>query len=415
MGRWGQRLAMGVALLAAGMTHAVDDRDVDVIVGRADADASGGWPVAVWVHDGERSHIVLRAPRAQLATLPGQPWEATDAQAVLDLERYGAPRLVGKHDRDPCPTTLRWMWSEANPPRIIHVPDEREALQHPSCGAVDCAGQAWSIGVPPGPVLPLRRLMPHLAARQPEWLVLYVVSPAEALRLDGLPLLDVPASLRSGPPWRRSDLPGSAGSLFPALHAALLEKAAADQGHAHASLLMRSDMQTTVQPLRFSRLWKGSDAHRQALGLAPASVQGHYIVRLLLRLHPGDRPVELRLQPVPRDSIATFRTLSAAQPWPRTEDSCRSALDEMDCEAACTRRVAALPRSLVSRFGQHTGSASAPEDVAMQTCRIECQSQKRQVAATMAGELDAVPQRQERAWRWVEELTGRPADSWQAR
>lgn len=403
-------LCAGLSLVS---TTWADDEDTQVIVGRADADASGGWPLAVWVLDGDRSHFIVRAPHEQLAAPPGRTWEAMDAASLLDLERYGAPRLVLQQDYDACSTTLLWE-RPLGSRRIIHVAPERDELQTPACGAASCSGQAWRISLEAGPVLPLKALMPGLSARQPEWLVLYVIGPDEALRLEGLPMLDVPA------PWRLDasrlfDLPSDAIVRFPAIHAAMLEHAAARQGLAQASVLMRSDMQTTVQPLRLSRLWNGSPEHREALGLAVPTVQGHYIVRLLLRLHPDDRPAELRLQPAPRRSIEAFRTLHAGKPLGQSADSCRRSLATMDCETACTERIDELRKSYVSRNGVKGALHDTDSETLMQQCRPACEAQRHNAAASVELHLDAVPQRQQEAWHWVEEMTGRSAASWQTR
>jgi hypothetical protein len=404
-------LSMLSVVLAAPAQADADEHGVDVIVGRADADASGGWPVVLWVLDGERSQLIVRAPREQLATLPGRPWQAMDGAALLNLERYAAPRLVRRWDLDPCPTQLLW---EPHPKPIVHVAARRDALEHDRCGAADCSDRAWRIAMPAEPVLPLRWLMPGLAAQQPQWLVLHVVSPHEALRLDGLPVLDAPPDLRISAPWRWVELPWAASARFPDIHAAMLEHAAAAQGLAQASVLMRSDTQS-IQPLRFASRWTDSDAYRQALGLSEASVQRDHIVRLLLRLQPGDRPAELRLQPVDRRSSSTVRPLHASQPLPRSLDSCSRDLDVMDCQAACTRHVGELRQSWASQFGPRGAQAAMPAEEVMQLCLPACEGQKRAVAASMERRLEAVPERQLEAWRWVETLTGRPAAAWQAR
>ena len=69
------------------------DMTPDVVLARADADASGGWPVVLWIVDGDRSSVVVSAPPAQLGDIPGAAWAPVDADALMNLERFGAPRL----------------------------------------------------------------------------------------------------------------------------------------------------------------------------------------------------------------------------------------------------------------------------------------------------------------------------------
>jgi hypothetical protein len=80
-----------------------------------------------------------------------------------------------------------------------------------------------------GASLPLAKLLPGIAAERPEWLVLHVVSSAQALTLEGLPQLRVPARLRWNRPmqaWAQDVFPAQAAASFPAIHAALLEQLA---------------------------------------------------------------------------------------------------------------------------------------------------------------------------------------------
>lgn len=67
MGWWNRcrvaALALGVACALPGQALA-QAMTPDVVLARADAEASGGWPVVLWVVDGDRSSVVISAPRA---------------------------------------------------------------------------------------------------------------------------------------------------------------------------------------------------------------------------------------------------------------------------------------------------------------------------------------------------------------
>jgi hypothetical protein len=166
--------------------------------------------------------------------------------------------------------------------------------------------------------------------------------------------------------WSEFRLPADAAASFPAIHTALLERAAEDQGLAQSSVLMRADLVSAVRPPRLIRGWEATEAQRRALGLAADTVKGHVIARLLLRLAPADRPAVLELQGVPWQTAERVDQLSALQAWPETLASCRRKLP------------AASGEELQRRF-------------------------------------DAIAERQRQAWRWVEQMTGRSAPSWQPR
>lgn len=329
----------------------------DVIVGRADADASGGWPVMLWVVDGERSHVIVRAPRQRLGQLP---WRPADAQALMSLERFGAPKLTQEPGPSRC-AAGRGSAAAVEPSQPWAAKSHDDSVAHPACGAGDCGRSAWRVDLPPrtGEELPLARLMPGLAAKRPEWLVLYVVSPLPALPLAGLVQLSLTDALRgprSQAQWSQLRLPAEAASRFPAIHTALLEQAAADQGLANASVLMRADDVTQVWQGASVGPWDGSEAQYRALGMqSSATTGGSAIVRLLLRLMPGDRPGVLQPQ---------------ASAW--------------QAQASHAETLWAL----------------MPADEAPATLQQRC---------------DDLVERQHQAWRWVEQMTGRPADSWRAR
>ncbi|MBN8506076.1 MAG: hypothetical protein J0L58_16545 [Burkholderiales bacterium] len=170
------------------------DPYVERVLGRADADASGGWWVALWVIDGDRSHFVVSAPRSELGDLPDARWTPVDAQALMSLEYFGAPRLLAMSDVSACPVTLRWGQALPPPPNG-HWSGERIELQHSSCLTGSCSQrQAWRIELPPGhaKTLPLAQLLPGLAMKEPQWLALHVASAATSPHLSGLRELVVP-------------------------------------------------------------------------------------------------------------------------------------------------------------------------------------------------------------------------------
>lgn len=387
--------------------------DGTLIVGRADADASGDWPVALWVVDGGRSRFIVRAPRRQLGR---QPWRPADAQALMQLERFGAPPLLQSMDTYPCPSDLRWGQVVSIPE--AHEPGEREALAHSACGARDCGGAAWQVALPDaGDALPLGQLLPGVAADQPEWLVLYVVSRLEYPLPRGVAQLRVADALRgerSLAQWSQFRLPMAAAASFPAIHTALLERAAQDQGLAQASVLMRADLVSLVRPPRLIRGWESSEAQRRALGVAGDAVQGHSIMRLLFRLMPADRPRVLQLEGVPWQTAERVDRLSALTPWPETPASCRRRLSAMNCQAACERRVAAMAQEPGGSFYADASINSLTPAQRLPACVKVCESRGAPSDAELQRRFDAIEERQRQAWRWVEQMTGRPADSWQA-
>lgn len=386
----------------------------DVIVGRADADASGAWPVMLWVREGARSRVVVRAPRSQLGDLP---WKPADAGALMHLERFGAPRLEQRMDAHPCSTNLAWG-------RVLHPPNahwrgEREALAHPTCGTADCSGQAWQLEHPmvEGDGLPLARLMPGLAVDRPEWLVLHVVSSAQMPALEGLPQLRVPVSLRWDRPyesWDRDVFPDQAAGRFPAIHAAMLEHLAAAQGLARSSVLMRSDAVSSVEPSGYVRSWIPSPAQRMALGLDDPALSSRHIARLLLRLQPGQHPAVLRLENVDWRSAGLRGALYALSPWPVDAPACRRAVAAWNCRASCTQRLASWPAELKWGFlADESARAVRPADRPA-ACMKSCEAQRTALASDLDGRIEAVAQRQRHAWAWIEELTGRSAADWMA-
>lgn len=388
-----------------------------LILARADADASGGLPVLLWVRDGERSSVTVRAAREQLGDVPGRMWWPAPARDLLHLERLGAPRLEQTEDTSPCPTALWWAVPQLLP-RPDYKPPERDALQHEACGVRNCAQEAWRLALPEAAAeLPLARLLPGLAAQGEAWLVLYVVGPDPALALEGLPTLRMPQQLGFDlaryPPQRA--LPAAAAARFPEIHTAMLAHAAAQQNLTGVSTVMRSEG-VGVQPLKFARFRFSNEAQLQALGLTDSALGWHYLVRLLLRLHPASRPETLR--PVAVSETAANRPLPmhALVPQPASAESCRASIDQLLCEAACRQRVSEFRQSPQRRF--HVApelSASDDPAVLQQACVPACERQKEQLRDQLGTRFDAAEQRQQQAWRLIEELTARPPASWQSR
>lgn len=411
----GLLLMAGIASLVSAAPAWAADETFNEVLGRADADASGGLPVLLWVRDGARSSVTIRAPREALGDVPGRPLALADA--LGHLERLAAPRLVTWPDWEPCPTSLRWARQLAAV-RPDYTPPEREALRHAVCGTVDCPRGAWRLvlGHEAADELPLKRLLPGLAVHRVEWLVLYVVSPDAELMLDGLPLLRVPEPLsvsRAAFPWETA-LPAAAAAHFPELHTALLTHAATAQG-LERSVVMRSEG-VGIQPLRFARFRISEAVPLQALGLTEESLGWHYLVRLLVRLYPEDRPAVLRPRPAPPGPDRQFMPFRALLPRPGSAESCRARVDQWRCEPACTSRVAAFQQSPSRRLGVAPELSAASDATALlQACLADCERQKQELRASIESNFGAVAARQQQAWRRVEELTGRAAASWQGR
>lgn len=374
----------------------------DVIVSRADADASGGWPVALWVVDGQRSFFTVRTSRERLGRLA---WRPANAQALMQLERFGAPELTTQPEPNPCPVDLGWGDLAALPD--AHPLDEQEAPGHPACAAGACKSVAWRAPVPTGEAgtLPLARLMPDLAARRPEWLVLYVVSPADSVTLQQVAALNPDDALR-GPrsqiEWSQLRLPGDAAARFPAIHQALLEQAAVDQGLAQASVLMRNDVLSPVHSLGNRDGWSTDfDGQRPALGLDAAHLRNHVVTRLLMRLVPADRPATLQLQT--GAPFGSMLRLKALEQRPETLASCRSRLAALDCNQVCSSMTT-------------TGAAqSKPGSRRLRACAQSCQAMTNPPDAVIQQRLDDLAERQSQAWRWVAQMTGQPVSRWQTR
>ncbi|MBV8035638.1 hypothetical protein [Roseateles sp.] len=376
-------LAFLLAACAAGAAPAADE-DFIRVLGRADADASGGLPVLLWVRNGALSSVTLRAPR-----------------------------LLARQDEDPCPASLRWAW-QSSLPRPDHAPPEIEALQHSACTARDCSHDALRLvlGQATADELPLDRLLPGFATVQAEWLVLYVVGLDADLGLDGIPQSRLPWTPKAG--RLEAVMPLAAAAHFPELHTALLAYAATARALAQ-SVVMRSE-RVGMQPLKFARFRFSDATQLQALGLTDDALGMHHVIRLLLRLHPEDRPATLRPRAASGAQVERMAPLRALGPWQGSAESCRSRIDQLRREPACTARIAELRQSPEQRFHvARSLSASTETAQLQQACMTDCALQKQQQLAAVERSFEAVGERQQRAWQWVEALTGRPAASWPAR
>lgn len=394
-------------LLAVCAVRPVDGNaqpDDAVIVGRADADASGGWPVALWVRDGRNSHFIVRAPREQLGGWPGHAWRAVDSQALMDLERFAAPDVWQFGELNPCPAG--WGWSRFAGSAPSHA-GTRLALRHPACRTANCAQPAWRIDLPTGDVLPLARLLPALAANKPGWLVLHVATSHPSIAVDGVRALRVPEPLRfigRGSP--DTFVPIAAMRHFPAIDVAMLEHAAVTQGLQRVSVLMRLQSVPLKYPFK-GPYWNASEAQRAALGLPVGAEQTLDVFRLQLRLLPQDRPAELRLR-AKRAPPEQWMSLSALAPEPVTPDSCRRELKALSCEPACARRIAA------DLSGADLKLDDLPPGERLTVCKAYCEQMKQGSREPQMKQAFAeVDERQREAWRFLEALTGRPAASWQ--
>lgn len=394
------------------------DLTPDVVLARADADASGGWPVVLWVVDGDRSSVVISAPRAQLGEIPGAAWAPVDADALMNLERFGAPRLLAWAESRADATSLDWERASgmSSFPPYAHWPGERLELRHAACAGEGCAPrQAWRMELPPGSgeTLPLARLLPQLGFDAPAWLVLHVVSRHAAPGLMEVRYLAVPAPLqRAADAAKRAILPAEAAAQFPAIHTAMLMQLARAQGREATSTLMRADNLGSVQRIGYVRSWHGSASQRAALGLQALSPGTGGLARLLLRLHPADRPATLSL--LARSVDGNFATLRALLPAPADVQARRDQVAALRCEPACAERLQEVRVRLargVSPELMALGRLTPTERLS--ACLQSCEFQKRRTEEDLPGQLKSAAQRQALAWRWVESLTGRTAAEWQ--
>lgn len=385
----------------------------DLVLGRADADASGGWPVALWVIDGDKASFIVSAPRNELGELPGARWTPVDAQALMSLERFGAPQLHAQTDADPCPAALSWGRAMVIPPNA-HWPGERVELRHAACSTRDCAQrQAWRIELPPGSgeTLPLAQLIPGLVSHGSQWLVLHVASRHSWPGLAEVRELVVPPALRLSVGWDREPvLPLSSAQYFPAIHEALLLHAARGQKLDSVSTLLHNNATGAVAYRGYVRNWDASEAQREALGLqSPSLLRGGYMTRLLLRLQPSDLPATLSLTSRTWTPDASFLTLHALVPRPEGVEACHARLAALQCEPACAERTANLPQWSLDR----EAIARLKPAERLPACLRACEAQKRSLREGMARNFEAVDSRQRMGWQWVEALTGRGAADWQ--
>ncbi len=407
-----------VLCVAWALPAQAQDMTPDAVLARADADASGGWPVVLWVVDGDRSSVVISAPRAQLGEISGAAWAPVDADALMSLERFGAPRLLASAAPGADAALLEWERPSrmSSFPPYAHWPGERLDLRHAACAGDGCAPrQAWRIELPPGSgeTLPLARLLPQLGADAPAWLALYVVSRHAAPGLMEVRYLAVPAPLQpAADPAKRAILPAEAAAQFPAIHTAMLMQLARTQGREATSTLMRADNLGSVQRIGYVRSWHGSASQRAALGLQSVSPGTGGLARLLLRLHPADRPATLSL--LARSVDSNFATLRALLPAPADVQARREQVAAMRCEPACAERLQEVRVRLARGLSPELMALDrlTPTE-RLSSCLQSCEFQKRRTEEDLPGQLKSAAQRQALAWRWVESLTGRTAAEWQ--
>ncbi len=401
-------LTLAGALLASLLSvHAQERswRDPDLIVGRADADASGRWPVALLVLDGERRTLTIRARREQLGPLAGREWRAVDADALMSLERHGAPRLVEQKDFDNCQSELTWRRPLTMPPTDYTRPVRFETL-HPDCQGPDCqeAATAWQIELneSDGPDLPLGRLLPGLGRAQKERLVLYVASRGQGARVERLKELVQPS-------FRMILWPADAAAQFPSLHRAMLEHHREELGFGKLSVVERIDYAGTVGPSLWGSRWGATEAQRQALGLNRASLRDHRLTRILLLLHPEDLVELLAVRPVATGGVGSNIRFWALAPATAGKAACESRLQALQCEPACEERL----KLLGERRPPYREMWGVPLGDDAASCKASCEAQKLAVPKLVeryyGTEAEA---RQHRAWQSVEALTGQPAAHW---
>ncbi|WP_374662067.1 hypothetical protein [Inhella sp.] len=408
---WIAALMVGLAWPLAAHTTESDPYVVQVL-GRADTDASGGWWVALWVIDGDRSHFVVSAPRSELGELPDAQWAPADAPALLILERFGAPKLIATRDVALCPTELRW--GQALPSLRWDWPVHHVQLQHPTCSSDRCGPrQAWRIELPPhgGDTLPLARLLPGLAAQGSQWLALHVAT------VHPRPTLSELRTLVAPPTWAGAS--GGGGELalmastarhFPAIHEAMLLHAARTQHLDAASAVMLEGPTAVLRPIMHGPHLPLDGEQRAALGLDSGSLMERGgLHRMLLRLLPHDRPSRLSLASRQVRSTSPARDWRALVPDPQDLASCRARLKTFKCAAACAERVSHLPRLAVD--GDLIARMTLRER--QSACVKSCEKQKAGLRANLVRTHEASQHRQAQAWQRVEALTGRSAADWQ--
>ncbi|MDM4768420.1 hypothetical protein [Pelomonas sp. SE-A7] len=409
-----------LAALLSGLTPAHGQQarpweEPELIVGRADADASGGWPVALLVVDGPRRVFTVRLAREQLGSLPGREWRPVDSEALMSLERYAAPQLVLQPDLDGCRTELNWRRPIVRLPSH-YIRPQRPELAHASCVGMRCGGaaQAWQIELDEGdgPGLPLALLLPQLGRKAMDRLVLHVTAKDYAVRVQGLPHLPPPprrdmASVRMTPEYW---FPADAAAEFPALHLAMLDLQANSQGLAGRSIVELADPVGPAGRLAYSPHWGGEPAQRELLGFGADGMYGHYLTRLLLRLSPGDPVETLQLGTVhDHTRYADFKAIAPATASPA---ACEQRLQALQCVPACeerVRQVHASPRS----YGLAEESLSGWPEEGYRACTAACEKQKVDVRAAVQRYYDSTAdERQRHAWKFYEWMTGQPASAW---
>ena len=268
--------------------------------------------------------------------------------------------------------------------------------------------------MPPGSgeTLPLARLLPQLGADAPAWLVLHVVSRHAAPGLMELRYLAVPEPLQpAADPGKQAVLPAEAAAQFPAIHTAMLMQLARAQGREATSTLMRADALGPVGSPGYVRSWHSNASQRAALGLQSLSPGTGQLARLLLRLHPADRPTTLSL--LARSVDGNFATLRALLPAPADVQARRDQVAALRCEPACAERIAEVRDKLArAPASELKALRSLTPAERLSACLQSCEFQKRRIDEDLPGKLRSAEQRQAAAWRWVPWLTGRTAQEW---
>lgn len=189
----------------------------------------------------------------------------------------------------------------------------------------------------------------------------------------------------------------------------LLQQAQAQQIGA-ASAVLHFSATGSVGYHRYVRKWGAGETQRTWLGLNSATLRrdGH-LSRLLLRLHPHDRPTSLHLTFRSWTPTASSSDLHALVPDSQDVGACRARLDSLDCQPACVERVAQLSRWTLDadRIARMTPAERQSE------CLKSCQQQRAWPQAHLVRAHEAAQQRQAQAWQRVEALTGRSAADWQ--
>jgi hypothetical protein len=210
-------------------------------------------------------------------------------------------------------------------------------------------------------------------------------------------------------PHHAVSLPIWVARRYPAIHQALLEQAARDQGLADRSAVMQISDQGSADGHIYVRSLSRVGDEMQQLGVVGPSSRPLQVTRLLLRLMPGDTLAHWQLR-TGRDGADSYNPGWFAREFaPVDAEQCVAAVQALRCEAACDARTPQIPPVLWLR---HPSLSERMPAQRAQACRDSCVTQKLRARDTLAGRLQQVADEDEKASRWLETQTGRSAAEW---